>query len=92
MVRGLRWMQGKSPEEIARVLPEEYFLGDRELYLKVLRNSLESFSPTGRFSETAPLRPLTVLSAFDEKVRQARIDLKRTYTNEFVDRALQSLR
>lgn len=86
MVRGLRWMQGKSPEEIAAVLPEEYFLGDRALYLKVLRNSLESFSPTGRFSDTAPLRPLTVLSAFDPNVARARIDLKRTYTNEFVDR------
>jgi NitT/TauT family transport system substrate-binding protein len=85
MVRGLRWMQGKSPEEIAQVLPEEYFLGDKALYLKVLRNSLGSFSPTGRFSDTAPLRPLTLLSAFDPNVARAKIDLKRTYTNQFVD-------
>ncbi|RIH83735.1 Nitrate transport protein NrtA [Meiothermus luteus] len=86
MVRGLRWMQGKSPEEIARVLPEEYFLGDRELYLQVLRNSAEMFSRTGRFSDSAPLRPLTVLSGFDEAVARSQIDLKKTYTNAFVDR------
>jgi NitT/TauT family transport system substrate-binding protein len=92
MVRGLKWMQGKTPEEIAAVLPEEYFLGDRALYLKVLKNSLESFSPNGRFSDTAPLRPLTVLSAFDPNVARARIDLKRTYTNAFVDRALKTVK
>jgi NitT/TauT family transport system substrate-binding protein len=92
MVRGLKWMQGKTPEEIAAVLPEEYFLGDRALYLKVLKNSLEAFSPNGRFSDTAPLRPLTVLSAFDPNVARARIDLKRTYTNAFVDRALKTVK
>jgi NitT/TauT family transport system substrate-binding protein len=92
MVRGLKWMRGKTPEEIAAVLPEEYFLGDRALYLKVLKNSLESFSPNGRFSDTAPLRPLTVLSAFDPNVARARIDLKRTYTNAFVDRALKMVK
>ncbi|PZA05990.1 MULTISPECIES: ABC transporter substrate-binding protein [unclassified Meiothermus] len=86
VVKGLRWLQGRSPEEIARVLPEEYFLGDRELYLQVLKNSAEMFSATGRFSDTAPLRPLVVLSGFDEKVARIQIDLKKTYTNAFVDK------
>jgi NitT/TauT family transport system substrate-binding protein len=86
MVRGLRWMQGKSAEEIAQILPEEFFLGDRDLYIRMLQRNLEMFSPTGRFSETAPLRPLVVLSSFDENVARAQIDLKRTFTNEFVDR------
>jgi len=86
MVRGLRWMQGKSAVEIAQILPEEFFLGDRDLYIRMLERNLEMFSPTGRFSETAPLRPLVVLSSFDENVARAQIDLKRTFTNEFVDR------
>jgi NitT/TauT family transport system substrate-binding protein len=86
MVRGLRWMQGKSAVEIAQILPEEFFLGDRDLYIRMLQRNLEMFSPTGRFSETAPLRPLVVLSSFDENVARAQIDLKRTFTNEFVDR------
>jgi NitT/TauT family transport system substrate-binding protein len=86
MVRGLRWMQGKSAVEIAQILPEEFFLGDRDLYIRTLQRNLEMFSPTGRFSETAPLRPLVVLSSFDENVARAQFDLKRTFTNEFVDR------
>jgi NitT/TauT family transport system substrate-binding protein len=86
MVRGLRWMQGKTAAEIAQILPEEFFLGDRNFYIRMLQRNLEMFSPTGRFSETAPLRPLVVLSSFDDNVARARIDLKRTFTNEFVDR------
>jgi len=86
MVRGLRWMQGKSAVEIAQILPEEFFLGDRDLYIRTLQRNLEMFSPTGRFSETAPLRPLVVLSSFDENVARAQFDPKRTFTNEFVDR------
>lgn len=85
-VQGLRWMQGKSPEEIAQVLPESYFAGDKDLYLKALANSLSMFSPDGHFPKTASQTVLTVLSLFDEQVAQARIDLSKTYTNYFVDR------
>ncbi len=86
IVKGLRWMQGKTPEEVAALLPEEYFLGDRELYMNVLTRSLQMFSPTGRFSPGAPDRAYKVLSMFDEKVARANIDLSRTFTNRFVDR------
>lgn len=87
IVKGLRWMQGKTPEQVAALLPEEYFLGDRQLYMNVLTRSLQMFSPTGRFSPGAPDRAYKVLSMFDEKVAQANIDLSRTFTNRFVDRA-----
>lgn len=85
-VRGLRWMQGKGPEEIAQILPESYFAVDKDLYLKALANSLVMFSPDGRFPETAPQTVFTVLSLFDEQVAKANIDLSKTYTNYFVDR------
>lgn len=85
MIKGLRWMQGKSPEDIAQVLPESYFAGDKNLYLEALAHSLAMFTTDGHFSETAPQRALAVLSLFDEQVAQARVDLSRTYTNQFVD-------
>ena len=53
-VRGLKWIQGQSPEEIARVMPEEYALGDRALYVRSIRNSLPTFSPDGRFTLREP--------------------------------------
>lgn len=86
IVRALRWMQGKTPEEIAESLPEYYFAGDRSIYVKGLAASLEMFSADGRFSEMSPKRAFEVLSMFDESVARGRIDLTRTYTNELVDR------
>jgi NitT/TauT family transport system substrate-binding protein len=87
LIKGLRWMRGKTPAEIAQSLPEAYFAGDRELYLKGLARSVETFSPDGLFSETAPARVLEVLALFDENVARAEIDLVRTYTNRFVAQA-----
>ncbi len=89
IVKALRWMQGKSAEEIAQALPEEYFAGNKELYLKGLTNSRETFSPDGRFHEAAAQNALAVLKLFDEKVAQANIDLSTTYTNRFVEQALK---
>ena len=34
---------------------------------------------------------LTVLSSYDEKIRNAKIDLAKTYTNRFVDQALKTV-
>jgi NitT/TauT family transport system substrate-binding protein len=34
LVRGLKWVQSHSPEEIAKIMPEEYSLGNREIYIQ----------------------------------------------------------
>src|SRR5262249_7097225 len=49
-VRGLRWMASHSAEEIAGLMPEDYALGDKALYLRSIRRSLPMYSPDGRFS------------------------------------------
>jgi NitT/TauT family transport system substrate-binding protein len=85
IVKSLRWIHGKQPEEIAEALPDEYFAGDRQLYLKGLAASLAMFSPDGRFSEEVPPKVLRVLSLFDPQVAKANIDLSKTFTNRFVD-------
>lgn len=84
IVKGLRWMQGRSPAEIAAVLPDAYFAGNKQLYLEALAHSLGMFSPDGRFPESAPPKVLAVLSLFDESVARTKIDLRKTYTNRFV--------
>ena len=85
IVKGLRWMEGKKPEEIVAVVPESYYAGDKDLYLQVVAKSLGMFSPNGRFAETAPQTALQVLSLFDAKVSAAKIDVTKTFTNRFVD-------
>jgi NitT/TauT family transport system substrate-binding protein len=53
MVRGLKWIGTHSVDEIAAVMPEEYALGDKALYVRSIKNSLPMYPPAGRFSRDA---------------------------------------
>lgn len=87
IVKALRWMQSRTPDEIAQALPEYYFSGDMNLYVEGLSASMGMFSPDGRFAETSPKRAFEVLSMFDDDVARSSIDLSKTYTNDLVNRA-----
>jgi NitT/TauT family transport system substrate-binding protein len=86
-VRGLKWMQTRSAEDIAKVMPEEYALGNMPIYIQSIRTNLPLYSPDGRLSREAAETALTVLREFDPAVKDAKIDLAATYTNAFVDEA-----
>jgi NitT/TauT family transport system substrate-binding protein len=86
-VRGLAFMQSHSPEEIAAVVPEDYALGDKPLYIQAINNSLPMYSRDGRFSNEGAETAYRVLKAFDPAVRDAKIDLATTYTDRFVEQA-----
>jgi NitT/TauT family transport system substrate-binding protein len=68
LVRGLKWVQSHSPEEIAKVMPEEYALGSKEIYLQSIRTNLPAYSPDGRFTREAAETAHKVLKAFDPNV------------------------
>lgn len=90
MVRALRWLAKAAPEEIADVVPEDYLLGDRALYLAALAKQRPSYSKDGRIAREGVEAMYRVLAGFEPAVRSARaIDLERTYTNRFVNSALQ---
>jgi len=89
-VRGLKWMAGRSADEIAAVMPEEYALGDKGLYIQSIKNSLPMYSPDGRFSREGAEVAYQVLKEFDPEVAGARIDVTATYTEAFVAKALAS--
>lgn len=86
-VRGLKWVQSHSPEEIAKVMPEEFALGDKALYVQSIKTNLPAYSPDGRFIKDGPETALKVLKAFDPNVQKATIDLSKTYTDKFVNAA-----
>jgi NitT/TauT family transport system substrate-binding protein len=86
-VRGLRWMTTHSADEIAAVMPEEYALGNKPLYVQAIKNSLPMFSPDGRFTREGAETAYAVLKAFDPDVRNAKIDVSASYTDAFVEKA-----
>jgi len=87
-VRGLTWIASHSADEVAAVMPEEYALGDKALYVQSIKNSLPMYSPDGRFSREGAETAYTVLKEFDVEVRAARIDVTAAYTGTFVEKAL----
>jgi NitT/TauT family transport system substrate-binding protein len=87
LVRGLKWVQSHSPEEIAKIMPEEYALGNKEIYVQSIKTNLPAYSPDGRFTREAAETAYKVLKAFDPNVQNATIDLSKTYTDTFVAKA-----
>jgi NitT/TauT family transport system substrate-binding protein len=86
-VRGLKWVQGHSPEEIAKVMPEEYALGNNALYIQSIKTNHPAYSPDGKFMPNGPETALKVLKEFDKGVQAASIDLSKTYNAKFVNAA-----
>jgi NitT/TauT family transport system substrate-binding protein len=43
----LKWIATATTDEIVNTVPDEYFLGDRELYVRALRANLLVYSKTG---------------------------------------------
>ncbi|HMK81987.1 MAG TPA: ABC transporter substrate-binding protein [Xanthobacteraceae bacterium] len=86
-VRGLKWVQSHNAEQIASMMPEEYALGDKTLFIESIKANHDAYSPDGRFLKDAPETAYRVLKAFDPSVQNARIDLSRTYTSRFVEAA-----
>jgi NitT/TauT family transport system substrate-binding protein len=87
LVRGLKWVQAHNAEDIAKMMPEEYMLGDKPLFIEAIKANHEAYSPDGRFLKDAPETALKVLKAFDPAVASAKIDLSKTYTDTFVTKA-----
>jgi NitT/TauT family transport system substrate-binding protein len=87
-VRAMKWIAAAFAEDIARAMPEEYALGNRPIYVRALEMSKPMYSPDGRFEPGAVETAHAVLKQFDPAVAAATIDLKKTYNDTFVNRAL----
>ncbi|HBK46199.1 MAG TPA: hypothetical protein DDZ67_07150 [Xanthomonadaceae bacterium] len=83
----LRFIADNSAEDIVAALPDSYVSGDRATYAKAVESARAIFTRDGRFTPEDLKTPLLVLSEFNQDVAAANVDLSRTYTNAFVDRA-----
>ena len=87
-VRGLKWIASHSPDEIAKLMPAEYALGNYSVYTQAIAASKAMYSPDGRFQLGAADAAYAVLKQFNPPVAVAKVDLSQTYTNVFVEKAL----
>ncbi|MDJ0340982.1 ABC transporter substrate-binding protein [Streptomyces sp. H10-C2] len=87
-VQTLKWIQGHSAAEITDKMPADYYAGvGKDVYTKALDNEKGMYSPDGLMPADGAQTVLKVLSSFDPTVKGHTIDLSKTYTNDFVQKA-----
>jgi NitT/TauT family transport system substrate-binding protein len=83
----LQWLEKATPDQIAAAVPEDYFLGDKSLYLAALKANIEVYSRTGIVPAAGMKSAADMLIAFDEELKRATLDLPRTFDDRFVRKA-----
>lgn len=85
--RTLKWLEKATPEQVAATVPEEYWLGDKALYIKAFNASRESYSTDGNIDEASMKSALNLLTTTDPKLDGASIDLSKTFDGSFLAKA-----
>jgi NitT/TauT family transport system substrate-binding protein len=70
-----------------KTVPESYLLGDRALYLASFDKIREALSPDGIIPVEGAKTALKALASFDDTLKADKIDLSKTFTNDFARRA-----
>jgi sulfonate transport system substrate-binding protein len=86
-VRTLHYIATHSAAEIADKMPADFYVGDKEGYIKALAGSKGMFTADGVMPAGGPETVFHVLSGFSPSMKGKQVDLSKTYTTEFVDKA-----
>lgn len=87
MVRALKWLQTAGPSDLIKTVPGRYFAGDRALYLAAFIRAREAWAPDGLMPEAGPGTAARLHARLNPGQDILRVDLARTFTNEFARKA-----
>ena len=85
--KAIKWLERATPDDVARVVPEEYYLGDKPLYLFAVKASSAMYSRDGIVSAQGMKNAYEMLIQFDKELKDAKVDLARTFEDRFVKKA-----
>jgi NitT/TauT family transport system substrate-binding protein len=86
-VKTLKWIHTHTAEQVADMMPSDYYAGNKALYVQALTNQMAIFSPDGKMPDGGPQFVLSTEMQTNTSVQGKTIDLSATYTNQFVDNA-----
>jgi NitT/TauT family transport system substrate-binding protein len=86
-VKTLTWMSTHSASQIAAKMPADYSQGNKALYAQAIKSTLPMFTKDGVMPADGPATVEKVLKAFNPNIKNAKVDLSKTYTTEFVEKA-----
>jgi NitT/TauT family transport system substrate-binding protein len=92
IAHAMHWLRTATLDEIVDAMPKDYWMGDRALYRKVVEANLPSFLWDGIGTEAAARNAFNSVAMLDPELQNAKIDLGKTYTNEFMIKANQKFR
>lgn len=87
MVRADKWIAKATPEQVVKVVPSSYFMGDKKLYIQSFLSNRPALSRDGLIPAKAPEVAKHALSTVNPQIERARLDLEATYTNRFAAEA-----
>lgn len=87
LVKSLKWLATAKPEEVADLVPPEYLLNDRALYMKAVAASHESYSRTGIAAPEGMKSVYDMLKQLDPELQNASVDLSKTFIDSFAKKA-----
>jgi len=88
----LLWLDKATPEQVADKVPQEYWLGDKALYIAAVKNNLQVYSRDGVVSAESQKRSLDFLKQFDKEIAAATIDPAKTWDGRFVAKAAATIK
>lgn len=83
----LKWLEKATPEQVAATVPEEYWLGDKALYIKAFEASRQAYSTDGDIDEASMKSALNLLTTTDPNFGASGIDLAKTFDGSFLAKA-----
>jgi NitT/TauT family transport system substrate-binding protein len=91
-VKTLHWIASHSAAQITDKVPADYYAGvGKAQYVKALEAQKAIFTTDGVMPKGGPETVLKVLSSFDPAVKGHQIDLSKTYTTQFAEKANATL-
>ena len=88
-VKTLKFIATHSAAEIADKMPQDYYAGDKAAYVAALDNQLHTFSTDGRMPQGGPQVVNGIETNYVPSMKGKSVDLSKTFTNEFADKANQ---
>jgi NitT/TauT family transport system substrate-binding protein len=92
IAHAMHWLRTSNVDEIVDAMPKDYWMGDRALYRKVVEANLPSFLWDGIGTDAAARNAFNSVAMLDPELQKAKIDLSKSYTNEFMIKANQKFR
>lgn len=86
LYKALQWLASATPDDVVATVPQEYYLGDKELYKTAVKASMPAYSRNGLIGPDGQKAAMELLS-FDESIAKANIDVSKTFDPTFVQKA-----